>query len=75
MSLSIYLPKDIEERLEYWTALTGHSKTYCILKAICEHLDNLEDVYLAECELERLRAGASTTVPLEEVMRRYGVEG
>ena len=45
-----------------------------ITEAILEHLDNLEDVYLAEKRLEDIRAGRSKTVPLEEVMKRYGLE-
>ena len=42
--------------------------------AIQEHLDNLEDLYLAEQRLIDIRAGKSQTVPLEEVMERYGLE-
>jgi len=45
-----------------------------VREAILEHLDDLEDVYLAEKRLEDLRAGRSHTVPLEEVMKDYGVE-
>jgi len=75
MPISIRLPEDIEARLENLAALTGRSKTYYVTEAICEHLDNLEDLYLAERELELVRAGHSTTVPLEELMRRYGMEG
>jgi PHP family Zn ribbon phosphoesterase len=32
----------------------------------------LEDLYLAEQRLIAIRAGKSKTVPLEEVMKRYG---
>ena len=39
-----------------------------------EHLDDLEDLYLAEQRLVDLRAGKSGTVPLEEVMKRYGMD-
>ena len=41
--------------------------------AIKQHLDDLEDVYLAERELEAVRAGKSKAVPLEEVMKQYGL--
>ena len=75
MALSIRLPGDVEDRLKNLAARTGRTKSYYITEAICEHLDDLEDLYLAERELEAIRAGKSETVPLEEVMKRYGMEG
>ncbi len=75
MAISIRLPGDVETRLQNLAALTGRSKTYYVTEAICEHLDDLEDLYLAEQRLIEIRAGRTQTVPLEEVMKRYGVEG
>jgi RHH-type rel operon transcriptional repressor/antitoxin RelB len=75
MPISIRLPDDVEARLKELAALTGRSKTYYVTEAICKHLDDLEDLYLAERELEAIRAGKSQTAPLEDVMKRYGVEG
>ena len=75
MALSIRLPGNIEARLQYLATLTGRTKSFYITEAICEHLDDLEDLYLAERELEAIRAGTSETVPLEEVMKRYGMAG
>lgn len=46
-----------------------------MIEAVQEHLDDLEDLYLAEQRLIDLRAGKSETVPLDELMRRYGVDG
>ncbi|MCW5222598.1 type II toxin-antitoxin system RelB family antitoxin [Verminephrobacter aporrectodeae] len=74
MPISIRLPDDVEARLKKLAALTGRSKTYYATEAICEHIDDLEDLYLAERELEAIRADKSQTVPLEEVMKRYGME-
>ena len=45
-----------------------------MVEAILRHLDDLEDLYLAEKSLIELRAGRSQTVPLEEVMKRYGMQ-
>ena len=73
MAISIRLPEEVESRLSQLASLTGRSKTYYIRQAIVEHLDDLEDLYLAERELEEIRAGRSHTVPLEEVMKRYGM--
>ena len=73
MAISIRLPIDVEIRLKNLAALTGRSKTYYVTEAILEHLDDLEDLYLAERELEAIRAGTSTTTPLADVMKRYGM--
>ncbi len=74
MPISIRLPEDVETRLSNLAALTGRSKTFYVTEAICEHIDNLEDLYLAEHELEAVRAGKSQTISLEEAMKRYGME-
>jgi RHH-type rel operon transcriptional repressor/antitoxin RelB len=75
MAISIQLPGDIEARLQNLAARTGRSKTDYITEAVLEHLDDLEDLYLAERELEAVRAGTSPTTPLADVMKRYGMEG
>lgn len=74
MAISIRLPGDVETRLQNLAAVTGRSKTFYVIEAIREHLDDLEDLYLAERELEAIRTGAATTTPLADVMRRYGMD-
>ncbi|MFC5491415.1 DUF6290 family protein [Dokdonella soli] len=71
--LALRLPPDVEQRLEALAKATGRTKTYYAREAILEHLDDLEDLYLAEQELIEIRAGRSTTIPLEEVMKQYGL--
>ena len=71
--LALRLPPAVEERLDALAKLTGRSKSYYAREAILEHLDDLEDIYLAEQRLADLRAGRSDTVPLAEVMERYGL--
>ena len=73
--LAIRLPAEIEKRLEALAQATGRTKTFYVREAICEHLDDLEDLYLAEQRLTELRAGRSEALPLEDVMKRYGMEG
>ncbi|MEO1767944.1 type II toxin-antitoxin system RelB family antitoxin [Thiobacter aerophilum] len=73
--LAIRLPAEIEARLEALAKATGRTKSYYVREAILEYLDDLEDLYLAEQRLIDLRAGKTQTVPLEEVMKRYGMEG
>jgi RHH-type rel operon transcriptional repressor/antitoxin RelB len=74
MALSIRLPSDLEARLKNLAARTGRTKSYYITEAIREHLDDLEDLYLAEQRLADIRSGKTRTVRIEEVMKRYGVE-
>jgi RHH-type rel operon transcriptional repressor/antitoxin RelB len=73
--LAIRLPGRIEKRLDRLAKRTGRTKTYYAREAILQYLDDLEDIYLAEKELEAIRSGRSRTIPLEKVMRRYGMEG
>lgn len=71
--LAIRLPSDLEDRLEALAKATGRTKTFYAREAIVAHLDDLEDLYLAEQRLLDSRAGRSVSVPLEEMMKRYGL--
>jgi len=72
--LAIRLPAEIENRLDALAKATGRTKTFYAREAILEYLDDLEDLYLAERELEAIRSGQSKTIPLEDMMKRYGME-
>ena len=74
MTYSIRLPHEIEERLENLAVRTGRSKSFYVKEAIIEHLDEIEDIYLAEKRLEDIRAGRTKTIPLQKVMKRYGMD-
>lgn len=74
MTVSLRLPDDISSRLQNLAQRTGRSKTFYMIEAIREHLDDLEDLYLAEQRLTANRAGKSASIPLEAVMKRYGLE-
>jgi RHH-type rel operon transcriptional repressor/antitoxin RelB len=74
MTYSIRLPHEIEDRLERLSSLTGRRKSFYVKAAILEHLDDIEDVYLAEKRLEDIRSGRTQTIPLEEVMKQYGMD-
>lgn len=71
--LAIRLPQAIEERLERLARRTGRTKTYYAREAILEHLEALEDLYLAERALERVRRGEERTIPLKRAMKRHGL--
>lgn len=71
--LAIRLPEEIESRLEALAKATGRTKTYYAREAILEHLDDLEDIYLAEKRLEDIRSGREKTIPFEQVERNLGL--
>lgn len=73
-SVSLRLPDDVAARLQQLIERTGRSKTFYMVETIHWHLDDLEDLFLAEKSLIELRAGRSQTVSLEEVMKRYGMK-
>jgi RHH-type transcriptional regulator, rel operon repressor / antitoxin RelB len=62
--LAIRLPQPIEKRLEKLARRTGRTKTFYARQAILEHLEDLEDVYLAEKRSEQVRRGEVRTIPL-----------
>ncbi len=53
--LSIRLSEAIENRLAELAAKTGRTKTFYAKEAILEHLDDMEDKYLAIHRLENSR--------------------
>jgi len=72
--LAIRLSPSVEKRLERLARRTGRTKTFYVREALQEHLEDMENLYLAEAVLERIRAGEERTIPLNKVMKRYGLE-
>ena len=72
--LAIRLPQSIEKRLEKLARRTGRTKTFYVREAILEHLDDLEDLYLAERTLERIRSGEERTISLKDALKRHALE-
>jgi RHH-type rel operon transcriptional repressor/antitoxin RelB len=72
-AVSLRLPEDLKARLEKLSKLTGRSKTYYMVEAISEKLEDLEDLYLAEQRLIKHRAGRSKSYTQEEMEKRYGL--
>ena len=71
--LAIRLPSEIEARLDALAKHTGRTKSFYVREALLEHLADLEDVYLAEKRLIKIRTGRTRTIPLEKVMKRHGL--
>jgi RHH-type rel operon transcriptional repressor/antitoxin RelB len=72
-AVSLRLPEDLKIRLETLAKRSGRSKTYYIIEAISEKLEDLEDLYLAEERARALHEGRSRTYTLDEVEKRLGL--
>ncbi|MEA5446891.1 DUF6290 family protein [Gammaproteobacteria bacterium AB-CW1] len=67
MPTTVRLSPEAENRLNRLAKATGRSKAFYLRRLVEDHLDDLEDIYLAEQRLEELRAGRSHTVKAEDV--------
>ena len=73
--LTVQLPEELEERLETLARQAGRDKNTVVQEALSSYLEDLEDLLEAERRVADIQAGRVKTVPLEQVMKRYGVEG
>jgi len=64
---------EIEERLERLASETHRTKSFYVREAILKSLDEMEDVYLADQVIERIRKGEEKTYSLDEVEARLGL--
>lgn len=70
--LALRLPPDMEHRLDELARKTGRSKSFYAREAILEHLEDLEDTYLAEEALVEHYSSGGRTLSMDEVLRRFG---
>lgn len=66
-TLTVRVEDDIEERLGRLASETHRTKSYYVREALLKSLDDLEDVYLADQVIERIRKGEERTNSLEEI--------
>lgn len=66
--LTLQLPPDLEDRLQKLAQTTGRSTAFYVTQAIALHLDDIEDLSIAEQRLLDIRAGRSEPIPLEHVL-------
>ncbi len=72
MPTTIRLSAEMEQRLTRLADATGRSKAFYLRKLIEDNFEDLEDAYLAEQTLERIRQGEEDILSHEEFWR--GVE-
>ncbi len=68
--LALRLPPEIEKRLNDLAKQTGRTKSYYAREAILEHLDDIEDAYLAE---HRMR-NEPEFIEFDDAMRELGLD-
>lgn len=73
MPTSVRLEPALEQRLDRLAKTTGRSRAYYLRQAIETHMDELEDIYLADQRMTDLRAGRSRRYTSSEVEAELGL--
>lgn len=71
---SLRLPDDINARLKALAQRTGRSKTFYIVEAIREHIDDLEDLYESQQIIQLVREGEMKVYTSDEVEKMLDLE-
>ena len=74
MAVSIRLDPQIEARLDQLAALTGRAKSYYLRELIEGGLDDLEDFYLADATMERVRKGQEKVIDAKQLRKDLGLD-
>lgn len=69
MTVSIRLGPEIEQRLDHLAAQTGRAKSYYLRELIESGLEDLEDFYLADATMERVRRGSENLLDASQVRK------
>lgn len=74
MTVSIRLDPEIEQRLDRLAHQTGRAKSYYLRALIEGGLDDLEDFYLADATMERVRKGTEKVLDSAQVRKDLGLD-
>lgn len=74
MAISIQLPADAEQRLDFLAAQTGRTKDVCLREIIERGLEDMEDCYLATEVLKRVRNGEEQVYSVAELKKALGLD-
>ncbi|MBU6455489.1 MAG: CopG family transcriptional regulator [Cyanobacteria bacterium REEB67] len=73
MTTSIRFSADIEERLDRLAKETGRAKSFYIKQMVEDNIDAVEDCFLAETVLERIRSGKEKVHTSASVRKQLGL--
>ncbi len=68
--INIRLSEDIDKRLSALARTTHRTKSFYVRQAVFEHMENLEDYYLAISRLEENQP----TIAIDDVERELGLD-
>jgi RHH-type rel operon transcriptional repressor/antitoxin RelB len=74
MAISIQLDPKTEQRLDHLVATSGKAKSDFLREFIQNGLDDLEDVYLANATVERVRNGSEKVLSSSQVRKALGLD-
>lgn len=74
MTITVQLPDDIDQRLDTLARQTGLAKADCLRDWIVEHIEDMEDYFLAAQTLERVRLGQEPTFSAADIRKDLGLE-
>jgi RHH-type rel operon transcriptional repressor/antitoxin RelB len=73
MATSVRLDASMEKRLTRLAEHTGRTKAYYLRELIETGLDDLEDCYLADAVMEKVRKGEEKIFSAKEVRKNLGL--
>jgi RHH-type transcriptional regulator, rel operon repressor / antitoxin RelB len=74
MAVYVDLDPEIEARLDRLATITGRDKSYYLRELIQMGLDDLEDSYIADATVERIRKGQEIIHSADEVKKELGLD-
>lgn len=69
VQIAVRVPEEVVKRLDRLARKTKRTRTYYVRQAILEHIQDLEDYYLALSRQEH----SQPTIPFDEMERRLGL--
>lgn len=60
--------------MDYLASATGRTKAYYLRELVVNGLEDVEDVYLADATIKRVRQGKEVTFPPAEVRSDLGLD-
>ena len=73
--MTIRLSQDDTARLANLSEKTHRPKSFYIKEALARYFEDMEDLYLAESAMARIRSGEERTYTLDEVEAKLGLAG
>lgn len=71
---AVRIPDETYRRLQEMASKTGRTATFYIREAVEAHIDDLEDIYMAEQVLARREREGSKSYSLEEMSEELGLD-